>query len=61
MSQYGYFIRFTKPQIQSYFWLKYFRPQNQLSGAAPRCCVSLSPTEPADGFVFPPTGTVSLI
>lgn len=35
MGLYGYFIRFAKPQIQSHVWLKYFRPQNQLSGAGP--------------------------
>ena len=48
-------------QIQSYIWLKYLRRQNQLSGAAAGQHVSLSLTAPADGFVCPSSGTVTLI
>lgn len=54
MSQYGSSVEFTKPQIQSYVWLKYFRPHNQLGGTGAGYPVSLSLTAPADGFVFLP-------
>lgn len=48
------FLGLTKSQIQSYIWLKYFRPQNQISWTGTGCPVSLSLTAPADGFVFLP-------
>lgn len=51
------FNKYTKPQMQSYVWPKYFRPPNELSGVGAWCHVLLTLTAPADGFVFPPTGS----